>query len=238
MTAVGSAVVSDRRSRPDTREPVTWTRSYIRRAALADGVCALLAGLLAIEVRFVWQDYLPVSHLGFTAVLPALWCGSIALAGGYEARFIGVGSDEFRRVMSAGASLTACVALVSYALKADFARAYVMTALPSAAVFDLVARYWLRKRLHRRRSQGLCMQRVVAVGHAQAVSDLVAILSRDKFNGLNVVAVCLAGRAELGEIAGVPVCGGLGSVSSSRRAARCRYRCCPRLPGDERHPVA
>jgi exopolysaccharide biosynthesis polyprenyl glycosylphosphotransferase len=59
------------------------------------------------------------------------------------------------------------------------------------------------------------MQRVVAVGHPQAVTDLVATLRRDKFNGLHVVAACLAGRVGLNELAGVPVLGGLGSVSTA-----------------------
>jgi exopolysaccharide biosynthesis polyprenyl glycosylphosphotransferase len=211
------AAVADRRSRLAAEESVSrpWSKTYLRSVALIDGVCALVAGGLAIEVRFVAEGYLPTSYLLFTVALPALWCASLALAGGYESRFIGVGSDEFRRVMNATLSLTACVAIASYALKADFARGYVAVALPSVAVFDLAARYGLRKRLHRRRSRGGCMQRVVAVGHPQAVVDLVGTLRRDKYNGLSVVAACLPGRAVLDEIAGVPVCGGLGSVSAT-----------------------
>jgi exopolysaccharide biosynthesis polyprenyl glycosylphosphotransferase len=215
VSAAGSVVVTERSSRLAAREPAGWTRTYLRCVALTDAVCALLAGLLAIEVRFVGQGYLPVSYIAFTVALPALWAGSAALAGGYEARFIGVGPDEFRRVMNAAVTLTGCVAVASYALKADLARGYVLIAMPCLAVFDLATRYALRKRLHRRRSYGACMQRVVAVGHPQAVTDLVATLRRDKFNGLHVVAACLAGRVGLKEIAGVPVLGGLGSVSTA-----------------------
>jgi exopolysaccharide biosynthesis polyprenyl glycosylphosphotransferase len=171
--------------------------------------------LLAVEVRFMGQGYLPVSYIAFTVALPALWAAFVAIAGGYEARFIGVGPDEFRRVMNAALTLTGSVAVASYALKADLARGYVLIAMPCLAVFDLGARYALRKRLHRRRSYGACMQRVVAVGHPQAVTDLVATLRRDKFNGLHVVAACLAGRVGLNELAGVPVLGGLGSVSTA-----------------------
>lgn len=215
MSAVGSVVVTERGSRLAAREPAGWTRTYLRCLALTDAVCALLAGLLAIEVRFVGQGYLPVSYIAFTVALPALWAGSAALAGGYDARFIGVGPDEFRRVMNAAVTLTGCVAVASYALKADLARGYVLIAMPCLAVFDLATRYALRKRLHRRRSYGACMQRVVAIGHPQAVTDLVATLRRDKFNGLHVVAACLAGRVGLKEIAGVPVLGGLSSVSTA-----------------------
>lgn len=215
MSAAGSVLLTDRSSRLAAREPATWTRTYLRWVAMTDAVCALLGGLLAIEVRFAGQGYLPVSYIAFTVALPALWAGSVALAGGYEARFIGVGPDEFRRVMNAAVTLTGSVAVASYALHADLARGYVLIALPCLAIFDLGIRYGLRKRLHRRRSYGACMQRVVAVGHPQAVADLVSVLRRDKFNGLHVVAACLAGRLGLDEIAEVPVLGGLGSVSTA-----------------------
>ena len=216
MIVLDRGVVSDRRPQLAVREPVAWTRSYLRWAALTDCVCSLLAGAVALYVRFVSQQgYVPVSYLAFAAALPALWCASVALAGGYESRVIGAGSDEFRRVLNAAVGLAAGVAIASYAFKIDFARGYFLIALPSAAVFDLAARYRLRKRLHRLRSLGSCMQRVVAVGHAPAVADLVATLRRDKHNGLSVVGACLAGRTMLDEIEGVPIFGGLGSVSAA-----------------------
>jgi exopolysaccharide biosynthesis polyprenyl glycosylphosphotransferase len=197
------------------REPVTWTRTYLRRLILTDSICGLVAGALAVEVRFVGQDQLPISYLAFTIALPALWCAAVALAGGYEPRYFGAGSDEFRRVLNAAVSLAAGVAIASYALKIDFARGYFLIALPSVTVLDLAVRYRLRKRLHKQRSLGSCMQRVVAVGHAPAVADLVATLRRDKHNGLSVVGACLAGRTMLKEIADVPVFGGLGSVAAA-----------------------
>ena len=83
-------VVADRRPRLAVREPVTWTRSYVRWAALTDCACGLLAGALALYLRFVSQQgYLPVSYFAFGIGLPALWCASVALAGGYESRVIG-----------------------------------------------------------------------------------------------------------------------------------------------------
>jgi exopolysaccharide biosynthesis polyprenyl glycosylphosphotransferase len=216
VTALDHALVSDHTLPLGiAREPVTWTKTYLRRVALADGICGLIAGALAVEVRFMGQGYWPVSYLAFTLALPALWCASVALAGGYDPRFIGTGSDEFRRVLNAAVGLAAGVAIASYAFKIEFARGYVLIALPSVAVFDLAVRYRLRKRLHKQRTLGLCMQRVVAVGHAPAVADLVATLRRDKYNGLKVVGACLAGRNMLREIAGVPVFGGLGSVSAA-----------------------
>jgi exopolysaccharide biosynthesis polyprenyl glycosylphosphotransferase len=189
--------------------------AYLRTVAVADGVSALAAGLLAWLVRFDHPGPRPVQYLFLTAGLPLLWFLSMALSRGYEARFMTLGSDEFRRVLNAGVSLTAGVAIVSYLTKSDIARGYVVVALPCATLFDLTARYALRKRLHHRRRRGECMRRTIVIGHPAAVTDLVTELRRESYHGLAIVGACLAGRAALADVAGVPVCGGLGEVSTA-----------------------
>jgi exopolysaccharide biosynthesis polyprenyl glycosylphosphotransferase len=201
-------------ARRTTSSPAAWTSAYRRRAALADCLCALAAGALAYEARFDHADYRAGVYLAFTGLLPLLWIGSLALVGGYDPRFIGVGSDEFRKVINAAVTLTAVIAVVSYAVKFDTARGYVAVALPSVTIFDLVVRHRLRRRLHRRRSRGACLHKVVAVGHAPAVADLIGDLRRSAYHGLSVVGACLAGGSMLHEIAGVPVYGGLSDVTS------------------------
>lgn len=193
-----------------------WTSSYRLTAAGLDFLCALAAGFLAYEVRFDSQGYRSAEYLALSAALPLLWTASVALAGGYDPRFIGVGSDEFRKVLNAAVSLTAGIAVISYAFKFDLARSYVVLALPSATVFDLTARYYLRKRLHRRRRSGQCMRRTVVVGHGPAVADLVMQLRRDSHHGLHVVAACVAATGGQEQaVADVPVAGGLDSVASA-----------------------
>jgi exopolysaccharide biosynthesis polyprenyl glycosylphosphotransferase len=173
-----------------------WTSAYLRRAVLADWTCALAAGAVATRIRFGDQGYLPVTYLSLTCGLPVAWWMSVLLAGGYDARFIGLGSDEFRRILSAAVNLTAGLAVVSYAAKLDLARGYMAIALPSVTVLDLAVRYLLRKRLHRQRDRGWCVRRVVAVGHATAVARLVTVLRRDTYHGLAVVAACLVDAPE------------------------------------------
>ena len=139
----------------------------------------------------------------------------MALAGGYDSRFIGVGSDEFRRILNAAVSLTATVAVVSYALKLNIARGYVVVALPSTAVLDLGMRYWLRKRLHRMRDAGQCLRRVVVAGHARAIAELAAMLRRSKYHGMCIVGACVAEDGRPHELTDIPVFGGLDSVSTA-----------------------
>jgi exopolysaccharide biosynthesis polyprenyl glycosylphosphotransferase len=201
-----------RSASPSTK---AWTTAYLRRAAVVDGACALGAGWLAAQIRFGRQGGAPVAYLGITVAFPVLWWAALRLAGGYDPRFIGLGSDEFRRVLNAAVSLMAGVAILSYSAKLDLARGYMAIALASAGLLDLAGRYCLRKRLHKRRGRGFCTRRVVAVGHATAVADLVTTLRRDSYHGLSVVATCLAGAADATQVADVPVAGDLASVASA-----------------------
>ena len=198
-----------------SRDSAAWSRSYLWRAAVGDVTCAVLAGVLAINARFLSEGSQPLAYLIFTCAIPLLWAGAIALAGGYDSRFIGVGSDEFRRILNAGVSLTAAVAIVSYAFKLNVARGYVALAMPSATLLDLVMRYWLRKHLHKMRSGGQCLRRVVVVGHALAIAELAHMLRRSSYHGMSIVGACVADRSRPPELPDIPVFGGLDSVSAA-----------------------
>ena len=68
----------------------------------AGGAChfrqrLLAASVLAYEIRFDATNDRSAIYLAFTAVLPLIWLAFLALAGGYDKRFVGVGSDEFNR---------------------------------------------------------------------------------------------------------------------------------------------
>jgi len=220
---------------------VAWTSTYMRTAALLDCLCAFVAALVALEVRFDAHGGIPAAYFALSVALPFLWLGSVAVAGGYDPRFIGVGSDEFRRVLNAAVGLTAGVAILSYVGKFDLARGYVVLALPCTAVFDLIARYQLRKWLHRRRRSGQYMRRTVAVGHAAPLEDLVALLRRHSHHGLSVVAACVAGAQHQGEVADIPICGDLDSVASvvSRfNADTVAVLACPEMNGTRLRELA
>jgi exopolysaccharide biosynthesis polyprenyl glycosylphosphotransferase len=191
-----------------------WQNNYLRLLVLSDFACALLGGLIALISRFDGRPEVPQLYVATTLGLPALWVASIALAGGYDGRFIGGGSEEYRRVLSAAVSLTAAVAIVSYAARLDVARGYVVIALPTVTFLDLACRYQLRKKLHRLNTKGRCLRRVAVVGHADTAAELIRHLQRERYHGLEVVAVCLPDPAAAAQIEGVPVAGGFAEVAS------------------------
>jgi exopolysaccharide biosynthesis polyprenyl glycosylphosphotransferase len=235
----GQTVASGRRSADKTgpragQGPAGWTALHLRAVMMADFLCGLAAGLLALELRFDATGSHPVSYLILSLGLPLIWIAFLALAGGYDKRFVGVGSDEFRRVLNAGVTLTAAVAILSYASKSEIARGYVVIALPCLTGFDLGARYLLRKRLHRLRTRGVAMRRVVAVGHARVAAALATELRRESYHGLQVVAACVADPDTPGEIDGIPFVGGLRNVPqvvARYKADTVAVLACPEMSG-------
>jgi len=212
----GVAATGDRTERRVARRLSTWTRDYLREAALADLGCGVVGVFIAAQVRF--GSNVASMYLGLSLALPLLWVGALWLAGAYDVRFIGTGSDEYRKVLNAGVGLTAAVAIFSYTINLELSRAYLVIALPSVTVFDMFARFALRKRLHRRRMRGKCLHNVVAVGHELAVAALVTELGRDRYHGLTVVGACVVRPGECDEVVGVPVYGGLDDVTAAVKA--------------------
>ena len=200
--------------RPESR----WQRRYVARCMFADSAVALLSGALAYLIHFGWTLDWP-AYLVTTALLPFVWVLAVSLNRAYEPRFLGVGSEEFRRVARAGISLVAIVSFTAYATQIEVARHYVLISLPILTVFTVVERYALRRWLHRRRAQGEYLHRVVVVGHELPVLEMLRRLGDERYHGLQVVAACLplpGQRPSLME-RGVPVVGGFGSVAQAVR---------------------
>lgn len=228
----GVAATRGRLGRTTAGRTSAWTKDYLRNAAVADLGCAAVGVFMAAQIRF--GSELTGLYVALSLTLPLLWIVALWLAGGYDVRFIGTGSDEFRKVLTAGVSLIAAAAIFSYAVNFELSRAYVVIALPSVTVLDLAARYGIRKRLHRQRSSGQCLLNVVAVGHELAVANLVTELHRDRYHGLTVVGACVIRPGECDEVVGVPVYGGLDDVMAAVKALRAdtvAVLACPEMDG-------
>jgi len=207
-------------------------RTYVRQVAIADFSAAVVAAIAAAGVRF--GAHPNDRYLLLSLTLPLLWVTAVRVFGGYEKRFLGAGSDEFRRVLNAGLSLTGALAIISYAVNNELSRIYLLISMQVIVALDLLIRFVLRKRLHRRRVQGQCMSTVVAVGHEPAVRQLISELRREPHHGLRVVAACLPGESCVTEVVGVPVVGDLddaASVVRNIKAGTVAVLSCPEIDG-------
>lgn len=196
----------------DRPRTLSWVRSY-RLMAVAGDLCGAAIGAgAAFTVRFGGITPYVLPYLLVSMVLPGVWCCAVALNRAYEPRMLGVGSEEFRRIVQTGVALVAGTAIGSYVTKTDVARGYVVLALPLVTLFTLVFRYALRRSLHRRRAAGACMRKVVAAGHESSIEELIRLFRRERHHGMDVVAACLPGGHVGRRVADVPVAGDLTDV--------------------------
>lgn len=184
-------IVQRRAVQGSTQDTRRWKRRYVVSLVVIDAVIALIAGLTAFGVRFGNNEPPPIEYVAASLVLPLAWCAVLLFSRAYERRFLFAGNEEYRRVLNAGVTLTAVVALVAYAGDFEFARGYVVVALPLVTTAGLIGRYLRRKRLFARRSRGECMRRVLALGYERPVASLARQFAREWGHGMQVVGACL-----------------------------------------------
>lgn len=215
-----------------------WERGYVPRVLAADALVALAAALVAYSVRFGAGGTATetVVYAWVTATFPLVWTLAMLLGRAYEPRFLGVGSEEFQRVLSAAVGAIAAIGIITMLLAVDVARSYVLIALPIATVATLLVRYRLRKGLHRRRAHEEEATGVVAVGHVAAVLQLVKQVHSARYHGMRVVGACVPSGQEDPELTdlGVPVLGAFDGVVEAVHAsgaAAVAVLPCPELDG-------
>jgi exopolysaccharide biosynthesis polyprenyl glycosylphosphotransferase len=157
---------------------------------LAAGSVASVAGAL---LRFEPSDTVSgIPYASLTAMMPPFWLLGLLVAGAYDRRVLVAGAEEFRRIGNATVWLMATLAFVSFLLRAELPRGFVVIILPLAMCVTLVTRYGVRKLLHRQLTvSDRTVHKAVAVGTPGEVRDLISHMRRMPFVGFRVVGVCL-----------------------------------------------
>jgi exopolysaccharide biosynthesis polyprenyl glycosylphosphotransferase len=189
----------------------------VRRTAFADAGCAAVASAVGYLGRFGPEGAVAAHpSTWIAAAIPLIWVTAMLVARAYEERFLWVGAEEFRRVFFAAALLLATVGTVSWALKLEVARGFVVVALPLATLLTLGQRYAHRQWLHRQRGRGRYQQTTLLVGHRGAVAALDEQIQREAYHGYRVIGCCLPSAQQepaVDAFHGLPVLGGLDQVA-------------------------
>ena len=212
--AAPSGTVSPSLLGPSTEGRRAWRGRYVHRIAAGDALSIAVAGAVAYHVRFgadahgVHREHLLLA----TLLLPAVWVAAMLISRSYEERFLWTGPEEFRRVFFAAALLLAMVGTVSWGLKLEVARGFVVIALPLATVLTLSGRYAQRAWVHRSYARGRLLQTALLVGHRSGVAALHQQVQREARHGYRVVGCCLPPGGGESTFEGLPVLGGLDEI--------------------------
>ena len=225
MTAVDTLLQTA--SAPTEAAPVprpSWKRRYRQALILADVVVVVLALACAQMVKLgrpvTATDVASVYASGLSVVVAIIWLSLLATYRTRSPRIIGVGFEEYRRVLSATLATVGVIAVALMILRPEYARGYLAVGLPLGFFGLVVGRQLCRYYLMRRRRRGDCMTSMLAVGDARAVRDLVKYLSREPSHGYSVIGVCLTGPSTKTsvEVPGVGTLPVLGDENDIERA--------------------
>jgi exopolysaccharide biosynthesis polyprenyl glycosylphosphotransferase len=186
-----------------------WRGPYVCSLVLFDAAAAVAASAAGLLDRYGPEEAENASASFLIAILlPAVWIFAMLVARTYEERFLWEGPEEFRRVFFASALLLAIVATVSWALKLEVARGYVVIALPLATALTLGERYAQRRWLRYQRGKGRFLQTTLLVGHRNGVAALRQQLQREPHYGYRLIGCCLPPEmADGDQFEGLPVLG-------------------------------
>jgi exopolysaccharide biosynthesis polyprenyl glycosylphosphotransferase len=195
----------------------SWLRNYARAMIVLDTLVLLTAGLLGAALRFGSTvenaEVRGIPYVLVSLLITPVWVGVLTLSRCYETRFMGNGSEEFKRVANASFRVAALLVFLAFMTKTQVARGYLGILLPVGLVGLVAGRLLGRTWLHRQRRRGRCVHKVVVVGSAASALEMVTTLQRDPLSGLQVVAACVTGEPRMfTKDSLVPVLGTLNDV--------------------------
>ncbi|WP_431843801.1 sugar transferase [Calidifontibacter indicus] len=178
---------------------VGWRRKMQVRLFALDLVAVAVALGTAVTIRFGDETDRRVSGLAElsypqTAVLLGIaWLATIAAFGGYSLRVVAVGSAEYHGLARATWSTFGGIAIFAALFQIQFARGFLLVALPLGLFLLLVGRLAARRMLVRQRERGEWVERALVVGSPVEVRYVVDAIERASIAGYKVVAVATGG---------------------------------------------
>jgi exopolysaccharide biosynthesis polyprenyl glycosylphosphotransferase len=183
-----------------------WERKYRIVLLVADGLAAVAAACVIHGAYGRWAVAL---------VLPPTWIAAMLAYRSYDRSALGLGTEEYRRVLRGAVALPALAAGAYWLFAHDSGLLHDMSlaAIPATAI-ALPVRYALRRRLHRRWARGHDRSTTLLVGPSPAVAELLTVLRRGGAQELRAAGACLTDpeNAQAIRKLGLPVHGGVADM--------------------------
>ncbi|GLZ00321.1 polyprenyl glycosylphosphotransferase [Actinoplanes sp. NBRC 103695] len=171
-----------------------WHRPYTAALIVLDFLSAVLASYIATatleQANAGFQNQPEIFTAMAYGALPLGWVIVLWSVGSYDRRYLGLGSEEFKRVFRSFVVIVASISLAAFAAKTSLSRGTVALVSGGALVFILLCRYFARQILHlARRRTGHGAHRMVLVGTLPEALEVYTAVTRSPAAGLIPVAI-------------------------------------------------
>lgn len=175
-----------------------WKKLHRKHVVVTDTIAVVVAVTIAQLTRFgLPQLDSPVigDHWRYVTacsiILAAIWLAALGLQESWDLSLTGIGSEEYRRVVTATAWAFGIIAVTDLLLQLGLVRGYLAIALPLGLAGLLTGRHLLRRDLAKKRSRGAFTSQVVVLGKPRSVIALCNTFNRCSHAGYRVVGACL-----------------------------------------------
>ncbi len=195
-----------------------WRRAYVRRLAVTDMFIVFAAVALAQVGRFGFGDSrvagfsvldAEVEYSIFSVALALVWFLALRLSGSRNAKLVGGGTLEYKRVADATIRLFGVLAILAFGFQLQIARGYVLIAFPIGLGMLFFGRWRWRRWLQRQRTFGRFTHHAVLLGEREKSRHVGASILREPGLGVELLgAVTEFGGTDRDLLPGVPVLAG------------------------------
>ncbi len=218
---------------PDYAEPPHWRSRFVVTAVLTDAAMIAVALGVAQLLRFGHgggsesvSGAGDTSYATFSLVLFVGWLAVLAATQSYRPEHATIGNEAYQRVARSSFIVFGVLAMISLALRFQFARGYIAIAFPLGVLLLVLGRYAIRLRLVHQRADGRCMDSALIVGAPAEVRYVADRVSRTPQAGFTIAGVLTdaePGVFHLRDGSAVPDAGPVDGVLETARAHDVRF---------------
>ncbi|MCU1551440.1 MAG: polyprenyl glycosylphosphotransferase [Glaciihabitans sp.] len=193
------------RSRDTDLPRKRWAHKYRTKLVASDISIVIVSVLISLFARFgpdagagaaVKFVGLSIDYWTVAAIIVVTWLFVIGAYRTRDARVVGVGATEYKRVVAASLLAFGLLAIAFLVLKVDVARGFFVVAFPLGLVGLTASRWTWRQWLTRQRVTGHYLSQAIVVGKRRDVEYVIRQIIKKSGAAYQVIGVAMERGAE------------------------------------------